>query len=78
MNPNINVPKNPPLFNCYNCHYSTSNKKDFKKHEQTIKHKSYQNPNQKSPKIPKNKFQCECGKNYKHKSIRNIHCFRSP
>jgi hypothetical protein len=73
MNPNQKIPKNPLKFSCETCDYNTSNKKDFIKHEQTIKHKSYQNPNQKSQKIPKNIFQCECGKNYKHKSTLSSH-----
>ena len=39
------------------------------KHLTTLKHKNNENTNDtndKSPKIPK-PFQCDCGKNYKHK-----------
>lgn len=63
------------IFECKTCDYYTCNKKDFNKHNETIKHKqgilaisamgvSLENP-QKSPKIPKS-FTCEiCQKGYK-------------
>ena len=63
---NIFVPKSPIQFYCEKCDYLTSNKKDYNKHINTIKHNSNnfqsQNP-QKSPKIPT--LECLCGKKYK-------------
>ena len=63
------VPKNPLIYSCEKCDYVTSNKKDYTKHINTIKHKI--NENQcfsipKSPKIPT--CECVCGKVYKDNS----------
>ena len=63
------VPKNPLHFYCEKCDYLTSNKKDYSKHINTIKHNSndFQSKNpQKSPKIPT--LECICGKKYKDNS----------
>ena len=68
------VPKNPNKFVCLNCDYLTSNSKDYKKHLQTIKHKSMENDSEMvenlseiSPKIPII-YTCICGKKYKYDS----------
>ena len=70
---NIFIPKNPNIFYCPKCDYSTSNKKDYKRHLMTLKHK---NPDVQltftdnlGPKnTPKPKvYNCECGKQYKHR-----------
>lgn len=68
------VPKNPQKYNCDVCLYTTCNSKDFKKHIQTIKHrtvindtKMIQNDTQFVPKNPQ-QFICNCGKNYKYHS----------
>lgn len=63
-------PKIPKIYTCKICDYITSNKKDFKKHNLTRKHKNKaknpQNDNKKSPFV---EFICEnCGKKYKHRS----------
>jgi len=64
--------KLPKKFVCDICYFITSNKKDYNRHIQTIKHKhnccqplSTEIPNftQENPK-----FKCICGKNYKDKS----------
>ena len=63
------VPENPTHFHCIICDYSTSSKKDFNKHVNTIKHNSnvFQSKNpQKSQKIPT--LECVCGKKYKDNS----------
>jgi hypothetical protein len=60
------VPENPTFFHCIKCDYSTSSKKDYNKHVNTIKHKNIENQCfsiQKSQKIPT--FECVCGKKYK-------------
>ena len=57
-------------FYCSHCNYGTVNKKDYNKHQTTVKHKDNSKStfiNEKSPKIP-NLFICECGRNYKERS----------
>ena len=70
MNPNKKSPKIPIIFHCENCDYFTSNKKDFRKHADTKKHKSYENPNS---AYLKNPHTCHCGKIYKHASTLSAH-----
>ena len=69
----IFIPKTPHNFYCQKCDYSTSNKKDYKRHLMTLKHK---NPDDQltftdnlGPKnTPKLKiYSCECGRHYKHR-----------
>jgi hypothetical protein len=70
------LPKNSHKFACENCHYFTSNIKDFNKHLSTSKHKDKQklmsNDDTISPKIPK-VYSCECGKEYKHRQGLHVH-----
>jgi len=56
-------PKKPQKFVCEKCNYICSNKKDFKRHLTTIKHKKISNGNDKSSKIPSS-YICKCGKKY--------------
>jgi uncharacterized C2H2 Zn-finger protein len=68
--------KTPIHFKCETCDFVTSNKKDYKRHLQTIKHKSTQNQlnTPKSQLLTTNltlenpKLTCVCGKIYKDKS----------
>ena len=65
--------KIPMKYNCKDCDYNTSNKKDFNKHILTLKHIDRTNRTYKSQKIPKKiiipkVFECECGKIYKARS----------
>lgn len=70
-NTDIFVPKNPQNFECVLCDYFTSNKKDYKKHINTTKHKSMLNTYNSPSPNPKEKhlhgYTCECGKMYKHR-----------
>ena len=68
---NEKSPKNPQKFLCNICYYSTCNKKDFKKHVMTKKHKinvldNLDNilDNEKSQHTNR----CHCGKTYKYMS----------
>jgi hypothetical protein len=72
-NPNTKSPKNPLNFICEQCDYTTSNKKDFNKHEGTQKHKNKCNPNNSYDKNPFAGFDCKCGKVYKHCSTLSAH-----
>jgi hypothetical protein len=69
-NTSIFIPKNPLTFECVSCHYKSSNRKDYKKHLQTIKHLSSKDTSNKPSKNPKEDIQifaCNCGKKYKHR-----------
>ena len=73
MNPIPKIPKNPKIFICEKCDYNTVNKKDFKKHEQTMKHKISANPSETYLKNPIPVYKCNCGKQYKHSSTLSTH-----
>jgi|694.fasta_scaffold50131_4 hypothetical protein len=61
--------KIPELFECKNCKYNTSSKKDFKKHTETLKHKRLVNASDMLvEKTNHNIFVCCCGKSYHHDS----------
>lgn len=69
-------PKIPDLFYCEICDYSTSNKKDYKKHIFTRKHKNndvlmtnHDNTIIENPKT----YDCECGKSYKYRQGLHFH-----
>ena len=73
MNPNKKIRKSPDQFTCEKCDYITHDKKDYKKHLDTRKHKILTNPNEINPKNPENPKKCECGKIYKHASSLSSH-----
>lgn len=62
-------PKKPLKFICDDCQFITSNKKDFNRHNLTLKHQRRVNgllsPTDFSPQLSK-PFQCDCGKVYKY------------
>jgi len=68
------LPQKIPLYCCEICHIETNNKKDFKKHLDTLKHKKQNSLTKNdtyltdlSPKIPS--FDClNCNKNYKSRT----------
>jgi len=65
------IPKIPKIFECEMCEYSTCNKKDYKKHLSTSKHKMVINGNKmviEKSQNPQHNFDCICGKSYKHNS----------
>ena len=53
-------------FCCEKCDYYTNKKSDFNRHNQSIKHMSYQNA-QNAQNAPFQPFVCICGKEYKYK-----------
>ena len=73
--------KNPftHSFECINCLFITGNKKDYKRHLATDKHKKKGNPDKILPNasllgvVAPNQFCCECGKNYKHRQSLYVH-----
>jgi hypothetical protein len=64
MEANILSP-NLPLFFCEKCDITTNNKKDFKRHILTAKHKRLTTTNNLSTT---KEYYCKCGKSYKHMS----------
>ena len=68
--------KTPLEFSCELCDFKCCNKKDFKRHLSTEKHKMMtnddKNDDKKTPKNP-TPFICECGKSYKFRQGLSIH-----
>lgn len=72
-----------PEFLCDVCHYITTNKKDFSKHLETIKHKKRTNVDKMLTDVDINvdtfeeksqtQYQCECGKIYKYRQSLSVH-----
>ena len=66
--------KNPKIFECEICDYTTCSKKDFSKHTSTIKHTKLCNGSNDSAQTPKNpnkickQYTCVCGNTYKYDS----------
>ena len=63
------TPKNPTKFICENCDFKCSNKKDYKRHLGTAKHKILTNTDKKGEK----RWECICGKKYKHRQSYHTH-----
>ena len=63
-------PKKPQDFVCEKCDFSSSNKKDYNRHLQTIKHKNAFSQCFSIENDPKNPtaYKCNCGKSYKDNS----------
>ena len=57
---------------CEKCDFSTSNKNDYTRHLSTGKHQMLTNVDKKTQKNSK-PFQCDCGKQYKHRQSLFVH-----
>ena len=66
------TPKNVFKFICESCDFKCCNKKDFKRHMSTDKHKMMTNDDKKTPKNPA-AFMCSCGKSYKYRQGLSLH-----
>ena len=66
------APKNPLEYSCENCYFKCCNKKDFKRHLATEKHKMMTNDDTKTQKNAK-AYICECGKSYKYRQGLSVH-----
>lgn len=68
-------PKKYVNYECINCDFITSNKKDYNRHIHTNKHKRIHDIeyDKKIPKISPTEFACKCGKVYKHISNLSRH-----
>ena len=58
------TPKNPTIFICENCDFKSSNKKDYKRHLDTAKHKKQHLTTEEQQK----NLECICGKKYKERT----------
>jgi len=61
-------PQKPQNYICESCDFSTSNKKDFNRHNQTKKHKLAVSQCFSMEKPQKPQYECHCGKQYKDNS----------
>ena len=59
-------------FCCEKCDFTTSNKNDYTRHLSTGKHQMLTNADKKTQKNSK-PFQCDCGKQYKHRQSLFVH-----
>jgi uncharacterized Zn-finger protein len=55
-------------YKCDNCKFKTNDKKDYRRHLLTLKHKKINENTENSEKPKVLLFICDCGKEYKHKS----------
>jgi len=62
------TPKNPKNFECKECAFITSNKKDYMRHLTTAKHKKITNDKDFTPKKPITYICCHCDKEFKYAS----------
>jgi len=67
MNPTKKSPKISEIFFCEKCNYKCSKQSEYYKHIMTLKHKNLHNP------TFENKYNCHCGKTYKHSSTFYTH-----
>jgi len=67
--PENKLPKMPNIFTCDVCHFVCSKQSNWKNHLFTLKHQNLQNPTSAYLK----KYECNCGKIYKHSSTYYAH-----
>ena len=66
------TPKYPLEYSCEKCDFKCCNKKDFRRHLATEKHKMMTNDYTRMPETPKT-YMCECGKSYKYRQGLSVH-----
>jgi hypothetical protein len=73
----INSQNSQQHFYCKKCDYNTSRKSDFNKHNLSAKHRNVDimltNVDANSQKVTKEKYVCDCGKEYKHRQCLYVH-----
>jgi hypothetical protein len=69
----IPTEKKTKKFFCEVCHFAAGKESNYNKHLLTRKHKTLTNPNKKNADSILKKYDCECGKTYKHQSTLCTH-----
>jgi len=67
------MPKNAGFFECLLCDFKCSKKSNYDKHLLTLKHKMLTNVDTKNAETTSHGFQCDCGKEYKHRQSLSVH-----
>lgn len=67
------MPKNAEIFYCIDCDFKCSKKSNYDKHLSTRKHKILTNTYKKMPDDKIEIYECECGKEYKHRQSLYTH-----
>lgn len=67
------TPKNPQKYNCENCTFKCSNKKDYTRHLLTAKHLRLTRDLQMTDKKTQKLYACDCGKSYMHRQSLHKH-----
>jgi hypothetical protein len=69
----IKTPKNPKQYQCDNCNFKCSNKKDYNRHLSTAKHKMMTNDDANDDNKTPKAYVCDCGKKYKYRQGLGVH-----
>jgi hypothetical protein len=75
------MPKNAAFFACSICDFKCSKKSNYTKHLLTLKHKMLTNVDTENAEKMSHLFQCDCGKEYKHRQSLSVHkktCQKKP
>ena len=75
------MPKNAAFFTCSICDFKCSKKSNYTKHLLTLKHKMLTNVDTENAEKTSHLFQCDCGKEYKHRQSLSVHkktCQKKP
>ena len=73
-NISFQMPKNAKIYTCQDCDFKCFKLSNYNLHLSTLKHKKLTNPNiNLIEKLPKSKYVCSCGKEYKHASTLSKH-----
>ena len=67
------MPKNAIFFECITCDFKCCKKSNYMKHVSTSKHQMLTNLMPKNAKKMPHVFQCDCGKEYRHRQSLSVH-----
>ena len=67
------MPENAVFFECLTCDFKCCKKSNYSKHLLTLKHKMLTTTDTENAVKSSHLFQCECGKEYKHRQSLSVH-----
>jgi hypothetical protein len=67
------MPKNAAFFECLTCDFKCCKKSNYSKHLLTLKHEMLTTIDTENAAKSSHLFQCECGKEYKHRQSLSVH-----